>query len=331
MTAQTLQTVGILTDSTASIPRYLIGQLGIEIVPYYIHRGLETLRDTVDIEPAEFAAWLADLAKAPALYALPPSEVVDRLKQRIIRQDTGDANSPSELPKTANPGPGDYLVGMRNLARHFGSILALTMTSKGSGAYQACRSAIGIFREESPDMRVEVLDTQQVAMSHGWAAIEAARAAISGLSFDAVLARAREVSRAGVMLQTNDTLRYLYMGGRIGRAQHLVGTLLRIKPIISMGDGEIVALGIARGRSRAYERMVELMQRHVGEGTRIKVAFTHVAAEDHLSKLRAQVAGHFEQVETIVAELSPALAVHSGPGTVGISFFPAQEDNPISP
>ena len=331
MNTQNVQTVGILTDSTASIPRPLVRQLGIEIVPYYIHRGLETLRDTVDIEPAEFAAWLADLGKVPSLYAVPPGEVLDRLKQRITHQKPTNAGSAPALPKTANPSPGDYLTGIRNLAQRFGSILALAMTSKGSGAYQACRSAISIFREESPDIRVEVLDTQQVAMSHGWAVIEAARAAISGLPYAVVLARARQVSLSGVMLQTNDTLRYLYMGGRIGKAQHLVGTLLRIKPIISMEEGEIVALGTARGRSRAYRRMVELMQQRVGEGARIKIAFTHVAAEDHLSKLRAQVASHFEQIETIVAELSPALAVHSGPGTVGISFFPAREDDLVGP
>jgi DegV family protein with EDD domain len=168
-----------------------------------------------------------------------------------------------------------------------------------------------------------VLDTQQVAMSQGWAAIEAARAAISGLEFDAILARAREVSESGMMLQTNDTLRYLYLGGRVGRAQHLVGTLLKIKPIIGMHEGTIVALGAVRGRLRAYQRMVELMQQRVGEGAKIKIAFSHVAAEDNLAKLKAQVAGHFEQIETIVTELSPALAVHSGPGTVGISFIPS--------
>ena len=281
--------IGILTDTTASIPKVLAEQLGIEIVPYYVHRGLETLRDMVDVKPKEFAEWLTEA---------------------------------TTLPTTSNPSPGDYLVGLRHLAARVKEIIALTMTSKGSGAYQSCRAAVGMFREQSPEVRVEVMDTLQVAMSQGWAAIEAARAALAGLSLDDVVQRAREVAQKGMMIQTADTLRYLYMGGRIGKAKHLVGSLLNIKPLIGMQDGVIVAVGAARSRIKAYRRMVELMRQHAGEGTRIKVAFTHVAATEHLERLQALVTARFECTETIVTELSPALAVHSGPGTVGVSFFP---------
>ncbi len=283
--------VGILTDTTSSIPEDMAQRLGIEMTPYYIHRGLETLRDMVDAEPAKFAAWL---------------------------QET------TQLPTTSNPAPGDYLKGLLNLAGRVKEIVVLTMTSKGSGAYQSCRAAIGIFKEQAPDVRIELIDTLQVAMSHGWAAIEAARAALDGLHLEGVAQRAHEVAQSGTMIQTADTLRYLYMGGRIGKAQHLVGSLLNIKPLIGMVDGEIVALGTARSRLKAYRGMVRLMQQKVGEGARIKVAFTHVAARDQADKLREMVAGRFECLETIVTDLSPALAVHSGPGTVGISFFPCR-------
>ena len=281
--------VGILTDSTASIPERLAGQLNIEIVPYYIHRGLETLHDMVDVKPREFAEWL---------------------------------KGATTLPTTSNPSPGDYLVGLRHLAARVKEIVALTMTSKGSGAYQSCQTAARLFQEQLPEVKVEVVDTLQVAMTQGWAAIEAARAALAGLSLDDVVQRAHEVAQKGMMIQTADTLRYLYMGGRIGKAKHLMGSLLNIKPLIGMQDGVIVAVGAARSRLKAYRRMVELMGQHVGEKTRIKVAFTHVAATEHLEKLQALVTARFECVETIVTELSPALAVHSGPGTVGVSFFP---------
>ncbi len=282
--------IGILTDTTASIPETLSGQLGIEIVPYYVHRGLETLRDMVDVKPGEFAEWLAEA---------------------------------TTLPTTSNPSPGDYLMGLRHLAGRVKEIVALTMTSKGSGAYQSCRAAVDLLREQSPEVQVEVVDTLQVAMSQGWAAIEAARAALAGLSLNDIVQRAREVAQKGTMIQTADTLRYLYMGGRIGKAQHLVGSLLNIKPLIGMQEGVIVAVGTTRSRLKAYRRMVELMRQRVGEGAHIKVAFTHVAALEQMEKLKALVTARFECVEMIVTELSPALAVHSGPGTVGVSFFPA--------
>jgi DegV family protein with EDD domain len=280
--------VGILTDTTASIPEELTDRLGIEVVPYYVHRGLETLRDMVDVKPAEFAEWL---------------------------------KGATQLPTTSNPAPGDYMVGLKNLAGRVKEIVVLTMTSKGSGAYQSCLAAVDMLREQAPDLRIEVVDTLQVAMSLGWAAVESARSAVVGLSLDEVIQRAREVAHKGMMIQTADTLRYLYMGGRIGRAQHLAGSILNIKPLIGMQDGIIVALGTTRSRLKAYRRMVELMEQRVGEGARIKVAFTHVLAREQLERLRAMVTDRFECVEVIVTELSPALAVHSGPGTVGVSFF----------
>ncbi len=282
--------IGILTDTTASIPNKLVTKLGIEVVPYYIHRGLVTLRDMVDVKPSQFADWLVEAKR---------------------------------LPTTSNPAPGDYLRGLKNLAGRARGVIALTMTSRGSGAYQSCRAAVEMFKEHTPDVRVELVDTLQVAMSHGWAALEAARAATEGVDFDTVLERARDVSRQGMMIQTADTLRYLHMGGRIGKAQHLVGSLLNIKPIIGMRDGEIVALATTRSRLGAYRRMVQLMEEKVGEGARIKVAFTHVAALDKLERLEGMVRERFDCSETIVTELSPALAVHSGPGTVGVSFFPS--------
>jgi DegV family protein with EDD domain len=281
--------VGVLTDTTASIPDKLIEKLGIEIVPYHVHRGLETLRDMVDVKPGEFAEWLKQATK---------------------------------LPTTSNPAPGDYMVGLRHLAERVREIVVITMTSKGSGAYQSCLAAVEMVQEQTPELQVEVVDTLQVAMAHGWAVIEAARSALAGFGLDQVAQRARQVAQNSMMIQTADTLRYLYMGGRIGRAQHLAGSILNIKPLIGMQDGIIVALGTTRSRTKAYRRMVELMQQQVGEGSRIKVAFTHVAAQAQVETLRALVADRFECVETIVTELSPALAVHSGPGTVGVCFFP---------
>jgi len=226
-----------------------------------------------------------------------------------------------KLPTTSNPSPGDYLLGLRRLGERTCEILALTMTSKGSGAYQSCRAAVDILRQRLPQLRVEVVDTLQVAMAHGWSAIEAARAALAGLSLKEVVETATQVARQTMMIQTADTLRYLHMGGRIGRAQHLMGSLLNIKPLIGMEDGVIMALGTARSRQKAYAKMVDLMAQRVGEGARIKVAFTHVAALDQVERLRELVARRFECVEVLVSPLSPALAVHSGPGTVGLSFF----------
>lgn len=281
--------VAVVTDSCASLPEELIARHDIEIVPYYIHRGDETLRDLVDIQREEFFRWLPTARK---------------------------------LPKTANPGPGDYLGAFHRVAQWADGIVSVHMTSRGSGAYQAGLVAQEMAQEALPGVRVEIVDTLQVAMSHGWAALEAARAAQAGKGLEEVVAVAKEVAAKGVMIQTADTLRYLYMGGRIGRAQHLVGSLLNIKPLIGMEEGVIVPLGQARSRKKAYEKMVELMGERVGFGARIKAAFMHVAAPEEAERLRALVEPRFDCQEVLISELSPALGVHTGPGMVGVSFFP---------
>jgi DegV family protein with EDD domain len=132
------------------------------------------------------------------------------------------------------------------------------------------------------------------------------------------------VAQKSTMIMTADTLKYLYMGGRIGRAQQLMGSLLNIKPLIGLDDGVIVGLGAARTRAKAYARMVDMMCQQVGAQTRIKIAYTHVAAEEQVGQLRELVAKQFECVETITTWLSPALGVHSGPGTVGVHFYPVE-------
>ena len=284
-----MSVVGVLTDTTASIPPILVKELQIEMISYYVHRGLDTLRDMVDVQPEPFAQYLAQ---------------TDR------------------LPTTSNPSIGDYLTGLRRLAERTREIVALTMTSKGSGAYQACKAAVEMLRERMPDVHVEVIDSLKVAMSQGWAAIEAARSAREGRPLKEVAERARDVAQKSTMLMTADTLKYLYLGGRIGKAQHLMGSLLNIKPLIGMDGGVIVGLGAARTRAKAYHKIVELMCQQVGRQARIKIAYTHVAAEEQVAQLREMVARQFECVETITTWLSPALAVHSGPGTVGVHFYP---------
>jgi DegV family protein with EDD domain len=123
------------------------------------------------------------------------------------------------------------------------------------------------------------------------------------------------------MVQTADTLKYLYMGGRIGLAKRLVGGLLNIKPLIGMKDGVIVALGQARSRLGAYREMAEMVSDAVGQG-RAKVAYVHAGAQEEAQKIRQLVEDKVDVVESFIAELSPALAVHTGPGTAGLCYYP---------
>ncbi len=285
--------VSIVTDSCASIPDALLKSLNIHFVPYYIHRGKEVLRDLVTARQKEFYQWLA---------------------------------TASELPTTANPGPGEYVEMYERLVEEEGAteIASIHMTSRASGAYQAALAGREIFLEKRPKIKVEVLDTLSVAMAQGWVVIEAARAALAGKSLAAIVASAKKLIPQVKMVQTADTLKYLYMGGRIGKAKHLMGSVLNIKPLIGMEDGLIVALGTARSRCKAYQRMAEMVQNAAGSLGKVKVAYTHVAALEEVDKLRELVEARLTVVESLVSELSPALGVHSGPGTAGLCYYPME-------
>jgi DegV family protein with EDD domain len=283
--------IAVVTDSTASIPEILLEELNINTVPYYIHHGNEVLRDLVTIQRDVFYHWLP---------------------------------TAQELPQTASPGPGDYIDIYQRLAEDEGvdEIVSIHMTSKGSGAYQAAMAAKNTIAEILPKLHIEVIDTLNVSMCHGWMVIEAARNALAGNTLGEIVQRVKELVPSTRMIQTADTLKYLYMGGRIGRAKHLVGSILNIKPLISMQDGEIVPLGQTRSRRQAYRMMTDLVVKMVGEGSNIRVAYVHAAASEEVQKIKALIEGRLTVVESLVAELSPALGVHTGPGTAGICFHP---------
>lgn len=285
--------LAIVTDSTTCIPENLLNELRINTVPYYIHRGSEVLRDLVSIDRESFYKWLPGA---------------------------------TQLPTTASPGPGDYVQTYQNLADQegVGEIISIHMTSKGSGAYQAAMAAKSMIAETIPRLKVEVIDTFNVSMCHGWMAIEAARAAIAGMNLGEVVERVREMIPITKMVQTADTLKYLYLGGRIGRAKHLIGSLLNIKPLIGMEDGVIVPLGTARSRKQAYRMMTEIVEKSIGAGAMIKIAYVHAAAQEEALKIQELIEERFVVVESLFCELTPALGVHTGPGTAGLCYFPVR-------
>jgi len=283
--------IAVVTDSCASIPNPILDKLNIHWVPYYIHRGKEVLRDLVTINRDSFYSWLA---------------------------------TAKFLPTTANPGPGDYIKIYQSLAeeRGVGEIVSIHMTSHGSGAYQAASSAKTMIQELLPNLKIEVIDTLNVSLCQGWMVIEAARAALAGKTMSDVVDLVRSMIPITHMIQTADTLKYLYMGGRIGKAKRLFGSLLNIKPLIGMQDGIIVPLGQTRSRQQAYKKMVKMVEAEVGYKGKIKIAYVHAAARDEAEKIKALIEERLTCVESLIAELSPALGVHTGPGTAGLCYFP---------
>ena len=280
--------VAVLTDSCASIPEDLLRCLHIHTVAYYVYRGQEVLRDLVTIQRDEFLRWM--------------------MTARF-------------LPTTASPGPGDYFQAYKEMVEHgTQEIISIHMTSKGSGAFQAANVAQAMMKDQVPDVQIEVVDTRNVSLCQGWMAIEAARGALAGFSLAQITATVKKMIPFTHMIQTADTLKYLYLGGRIGKAQQLVGSMLNIKPLIGMDDGVIVPLGRAYSRGQAYQQMTDMVAEVVGQG-KARIAYVHAGAQREVERIKEMVEAKVNVVESFVAELSPALAVHTGPGTAGLCYY----------
>jgi DegV family protein with EDD domain len=277
-----------VTDSLAWIPPDLAQVHDLTVVPLHVHFGAEQYTETVDLTNEEF--------------------------YRRLRQA-------KELPKTSQPSVGEFLEAYRAAAQAAAAILSVHASSKLSGTFRAAQTAASLLREERPDVRIETLDTLQAATAEGIVAIRAAEDAARGLPFDDVLANARALLPKPRILFVVETLEYLHRGGRIGRAQALLGGLLHIRPILTVEDGEVAPKERARTRSRAMERVVELMAEYAQGRPFGHVAVVHAVAEDVAHELTGRVQERFQLKRPIIAtEVGPVIGTYIGPGAFGVTF-----------
>ena len=284
--------IAIVTDSTASLPESILKSLRITTVAYYLHRGEEVLRDLVTIQRDEFLCWLPTARIAPT---------------------------------TAAPGPGDYLEAYEGLIREgTEGIISIHMGSKLSAAFESATAAAALLKAKHPSVELEVIDSRNAALCQGWMVVEAARRALAGGSLRTIVAAVRKMVPISHMIQTADTLRYLYLGGRIGKAQSLLGTMLHIKPLIGIEDGVIVPLGKTHTRHQAYVAMAEIAAGILGRG-KARIGYLHAGALQEAQKIKELVEAKVQVVESMFGELSPALAVHTGPGMAGLCYHVVDE------
>ncbi len=287
-----MSNVAVVTDSTASVPEALIQSLNIKTVAYYLHRGQEVLRDLVTIQRDEFLRWLTTAKVAPT---------------------------------TAAPGPGEWLEAYEDLAKAgAGEIVSIHLSSGISAGYEAALNAKRMLEEKQPKVKLEVIDSRNAALCQGWMAIEAARAAHAGARLAEVVEQVKKLVPISHMIQTADTLRYLYLGGRIGRAQSLLGSVLNIKPLIGLEDGVIVPLGRTHSRHQAYAAMADMVAATIGKG-KARIGYLHAGALEEAKKVKEMVEAKVQVVESIIGELSPVLAVHTGPGMAGLCYHSVED------
>lgn len=280
--------VRVVTDSTADLPRELLEQLNIAVVPLKVMIDGESYRDGVDLTPKEFFQRLP--------YA-------------------------KELPTTSQPSPGEFVQTYEKL-RDEGAqkIIAIHLSGGLSGAVQAARLA----KDMVTGVDIEVIDSYSASVGLGLIVLSAARAAQNGATGTEVVELVNSLIQKVQVFFVLDTLEYLQKGGRIGRAEAFLGNLLNIKPILSLVDGIITPVDKVRGQSKAIDRTIDLIKQASG-GKRLEVAMVHANNFTDVMRLHDRVLNEFkccELCELIISEVSPVLGTHVGPGLVGLGFYP---------
>jgi len=273
--------VKVVTDSTSDLPPQVAQELGITVVPVYVRFGEEVYRDGVDISHEE-------------------------LYQKLVE-------SPIH-PSTSQPPPSDFTDVYRKLAKETDEIVSIQVTGKLSGTYDSALRG----RELAPaGCHIEVIDSLSVSMGLGLMAMAAARLARAGESLQRVVGEVRQAIDQVHVFGLFDTLKYLSLGGRIGKAKALLGALLNVKPLLTMHDGELVPCGLVRTRARGMERLLGLVRNTLNIQ---ELAVVHSTTPDEASSLRGRLGSIFAEERIHLTRLGPALGVHGGPGTLVLAL-----------
>lgn len=275
-------TVKIVTDSVADLPPQVINDLGITVVPILVRWGEEIYRDGVDLTADQF---------------------YEKLKRTKIP------------PVTSVPSPGIFAGVYDRLAEETDEIIAIILSSKLSGTYEVALQSIGLMNKKC---RVEVIDSRWATMAEGFIVMKAAKAAQAGASLEEVMEITRKTVPRVDILCTFDTLEYLRRGGRIGKAQAFLGSVLRVNPIITLRNGVVEPAGRTRSRAKAMQRLYEfaLSYSYIEE-----MAVEDTACPDEAEALVQLLSTRFPKERIYRSKMTPAIGAHTGPGLLLVAIL----------
>ena len=274
----------IVADTTCGLPRQMLQERGIPLIPQVVTFGEQSYHDDKDLDTATF---------------------LSRLKA-----------SPT-LPKTAAPEPALYFPIFEEARRNAESVIVVAPTGKASGTVRSAQTAA----QEFTDVDIRVVDTQTVSCNLGSLVLVADAMAKTGCCADEIVAKLNDMIPRGRLYFLVDTLEYLAKGGRIGGAKKLLAELLEIKPILQVKNGQIEPFEQNRTKRRALARLFEVVTEKCKGGSDSHLCMLHVEAEKEAELMVAELKTRVPVTHIPIYELPPAIVVHAGPKAMGVGFF----------
>jgi len=280
-------TIKIVTDSSADLPAQLVQELGITVVPLYVRFGEKVYHDRVDISEDEFY-------------------------QRLLHDPVH--------PSTIQPTPQDFANVYQKLSPEADGIVSIHISAKLSGT---CNSALQGKEMIEKGCPIEVVDSQTTSMGLGLIDIAAATVAKAGGGLPTVMEEVKQAIPNIHLLFLLDTLEYLLRGGRIGKAKALLGSILNVKPVLILKDGEVVPAGQVRSRAKGIDRLFDFAK----SASNIQdLAVMYNTTPDEAQALGERMGTIFTREQIRLARVGPMLGVHTGPGALAVAL---REKKPV--
>lgn len=274
----------IIADTTCSLPKSVLAERGIPLIPQVVMFGEDSYHDDKELDTVTF---------------------MQKLK------------AATELPKTAAPEPPLYYPIFKEAQEKDESVIVIAPSAKVSGTVRSAEVAA----QEFPGLDVRVIDTQTISCNLGSLVLVADDLAKAEASADEIEAKVREMIPRGRIYFLVDTLEYLQKGGRIGGAKALVAELLQIKPILQIAEGQVEPFEQQRTKKRALARLAEVVAESCPGTAESYLSVMQVEAEDEAAQLVETLKSNVSVPEIPIYELPPAIVVHGGPKTMGVGFF----------
>lgn len=278
--------IAVVTDSTSDLPPDIAQLHSISVVPLNVHIEDETFLDGVTISADEMYRRLPD--------------------QKVI-------------PTTSAPSVGTFAEMYEKLGETHDEIISVHLSSKLSLTHGAAVNAVSELGSNGP--RIEVVDTEQASMALGYTAVQAAEAIAGGSSLDDAVALVKNASKRAVFIGMVDTLEYLVRGGRIGKAQGYIGSILRVRPILTLQDGIAHPFERARNRKKGIARLKSIVAEYAPLE---KLSVLYTTDEVDAQNIANEIAEFAPNGEPVVAQLGPVVGNYLGPGTLGLGMIRAE-------
>jgi DegV family protein with EDD domain len=275
-------TVKIVTDSVADIPPRIVNELGISVIPVLVRFGEETYRDGIDITN-------------------------DQFYEKLVKSEV--------MPTTSVPSLDMFARTYARLAEETNEILVIMLSSKLSGLYNAALQSAALIEG---NCRIVVIDSGCAVMQQGFVVIKAAEAAIDGASLDEIMEIVRRTLPRVDMRAAFDTLEYLKRGGRIGKAQAFMGSLLKINPVITLRDGVVEPVMRAHSRAKAIDALFDFA---VGYKRIEGLAVEEAACPEDGDRLTERLSAIFPREKIIRTRTTPVIGTHTGPGLLLVAVL----------